>query len=273
MHKLRPYLIALGLIAFVMTGRAQSPYASAGIDDARQVDAFLSDLQRASREGDRQALAALIQYPTMVVIDGLRIPFADAAAVLERADAIFTPALRTMIARASAAGAPADAGRVPIRVTETGLLIGAAAIRIKMMGGRLRMTAIVVPPADPADLSAVPGMEGSARLQDPRRIALRVGLRPTQMAGSLVAGVPDRFVVWVNKGQRLEVRLERAPVGTAAVSVVHAVKGTLLNPGASDSARVVTGRALDGAEYRIEVRRLGAGEATPLPYMLAVSVR
>jgi len=86
-------------------------------------------------------------------------------------------------------------------------------------------------------------------------------------------GVPDAFIVWVNKGQRLEVRLERAPVGAAGVRVVHAGKGTPLNPAASDSARVVTGRALDAAEYRIEVRRLEAGDATPLPYMLAVSVR
>lgn len=225
------------------------------------------------RPDARHALAALMQYPTLVMIDGFRIPFADAGAVLERAEGIFTPVLRAMIARATTAGAPPPPSREPIRATETGLLIGADAIRIRLVGGRLRITAIVVPPADPGDLSPASGTEGPARRQEPRRIAIRVGPRPTQLAGSLIPGVPDAFIVWVNKGQRLEVRLERAPVGAAALRVMHAGKGTPFNPAASDRARVVAGRALDGAEYRIEVRRLEAGEAPPLPYLLSVSLR
>lgn len=268
-----PCIAALAMLASLKTGYAQSPYAVAGITDVRQVEAFLSELQRASRDDDRKALAALFHYPTMVTISGLRIPFADASALLERADAIFTPALRSMIARAAAASGSPQPGRAPILVTENGLVVGANAVAITLVDGRLRIMAIVVPPPDSADVPPVSRSESPARRQKPRRITIRVGPRPTQVSGSLIPGVPDAFIVWVNKGQRLEVRVERAPMGAAAVRVVHAGKGTPLNPAASDTARVVSGRVLDGADYRIEVRRLDASEAAPLPYFLSVSLR
>jgi hypothetical protein len=55
----RVYITSLCLLALVLIGRAQSPYAVAGISDAREVENFLAELQRASRSDDRNAIASL----------------------------------------------------------------------------------------------------------------------------------------------------------------------------------------------------------------------
>jgi hypothetical protein len=270
-YTLRPYLTALGLLAVVATLHAQSPYAAAGVPAAGQVEAFLSELQRASREDDRRALAALIQYPATVTIGGLRIPFADASALIERVDAIFTPAMRSIISRAAASDAPARPDRNPILVTADGLVVGPSALTIQLVDGRLRITAIVVPHVDPADAPAAP--PSGLPTRRPRRLAVRVGPRARVVSGSVVAGATDVYIAWANKGQRMEVRLARVPTGAAALRVVHVVKGTPLDAAVSDNPRVVSGRVIDSGDYRIEVHRLGSDEVTPLPYTLSVTVR
>ena len=262
---------AFALLVVVASTEAQSRYAVAGITDDRQVEAFLSELQRASREDDRAALAAMIHFPAVVTIEGLRIPFADASALLERIDEVFTPALRSSISRAATGGA-AGPGLELIRATEDGLWIGGDALRIIVVRGRLGIAAIVVPAGGPLEASLASSSEPLEK-RTPRRIAIRVGPRPTQVAGLLAPGATDAFVVWVNRGQRLEVRLERVPMGVAAIKVVNAGTGRALNQSAAESARSVSGRVLEGADYRIEVRRLGTREPGSLPYVLSVSLR
>ena len=80
------------LLAVSAVGHAQTP----------GVDAFLTQLQRASQADDRNTIAALIRYPITISIGGLRVPFADAASFLERYDDIFNAPLRDAIARGTA---------------------------------------------------------------------------------------------------------------------------------------------------------------------------
>lgn len=271
----RRIITALGLLLVVTTGQAQSPFAIAGVTDARQVVTFLAELQRASRTGDRSAVAALIHYPVVVMIGGLRVPFTDAAALLERYDEIFTPALLDAIARADAAVDRPQPGRVPITVTADGLFIGPNALLIKLAGQQLRITSIVVPAPDagasPASRSGT--ITRAGRRQEPRRVGVRAGPRPTRFSGALLPGAADSYMLWVSKGQLLEARLERVGSGSAVLRVVHARTGTPLNPRAPDGARVIFGRAPENADYRIDVRRTGGGEITPIPYILSLSLR
>ena len=62
---------------------AASPRIPRGIrrisQDSRQIDAFLAQLQRASQAATVM-VAAMIRYPIIVGIGGLRVPFTDAAA-------------------------------------------------------------------------------------------------------------------------------------------------------------------------------------------------
>jgi len=103
-------------------------------------------------------------------------------------------------------------GRVPLTVNRDGLVIGTNAILIQQVDGQLKITSIVVPrPDSDADLAPV------AHPQDPRRVGIRIGPRPTQVAGSLAPGATDTDMVWIPKGMMLEVRLERVPNRAAVV--------------------------------------------------------
>jgi hypothetical protein len=82
----------------------------------------------------------------------------------------------------------------------------------------------------------------------------------------------DSFIVFVAKGQTLGVRLERAPAGTAVVRVVHGRTGAHLSPTTAEG-RVLSGRVTEGADYRIEVRRLADENSVPLPYVLSLTLR
>lgn len=237
--------------------------AMAGVSHAQTpaIEVFLGQLQRASQAGDRAAIAAMVRYPITISIGGLRIPFADAAAFLARYDDIFNPALRDAIARAS---------------VSAGSVIGANEVVVSEVNGALRITAIVVPPdAGGGSTPAVTPAErstGAARKTEPRRVAIRVGPRPTQIPGLLARDATDVFILFLPKGKLAGIRLERAPVGSAAIRVVHARTGAPLGTRTSADGRFVSGRPPEDGDYRIEVRATG-GDNGHLPYMLSLSLR
>jgi hypothetical protein len=225
-----------------------------------ELEAFLVQLQRAVAADDRNAVTAMMRYPITISIGGLRVPFADPTGVLDRYDDIFNPPLREAIARASVES------------------YRATGIAIELTGGRARMTSIVVPDytsrvdasgAAPDDASRSAG----ARQQEPRRIAIRVGPRPTQISGTLVPDSTDTFIVHLPKGTLASVRLERVPVGAAVIRVVHARTGAPLSARAAADARFVSGRPSEDGDYRVEVRRIASTDEEHLPYVLSLSLR
>jgi hypothetical protein len=235
------------LLAVAAIGRAQTP----------GVDAFLTQLQRASQANDRNAIAALIRYPIVISIAGLRVPFADASSFLERYDDIFNPPLRDAIARGSA--------------------IDSDVIVVAQVEGQLRITSITVPHfAGGANADVVPPVDapkGPARKQEPRRIAIRVGPRPTQIPGWLARDATDSLMLFLPKGKLASVRLERVRPGAAVIQVVHARTGAPLGARVSADGRFVSGRPLEDGDYRIDVRRTDNADEVPLPYMLSLTLR
>ena len=216
-----------------------------------QRDAFASQLRRASQGNDRTAIAAMIAYPLTISIGGVRIPIADAETFLARYDDIFTPELRDAIVR------------------------GTDGVVVQQVNGELRITSIVVPPVGSTATPALPAdaKSGDAlRNPAPRRIAIRIGPRPTQVPGALSRDSIDTFIVFVPKGKLASVRLERVPAGAAAIRVVNARTGAPLAARHSADARFASGRPSEDAEYRIEVRRIGNDDAH-LPYILSLSLR
>jgi hypothetical protein len=221
--------------------------------EAQSSDVFLAELQRASQADDRAAVARMIRYPVTISISGFRVPFADAATLLARYDDIFTPTLRDGIAR------------------------GTDDVSIAMVNGQWRIISITVPPdargAGAGGVPPGPDPRGSARKQEPRRVAIRVGPRATQIPGLLYRDGSELFVLYLPKGQLAGVRLERVPAGSAVLRVVHALTGEPLGARPSADGRYVSGRPPESADYRIEVRRTGAQDDEPLPYMLSLTLR
>jgi hypothetical protein len=249
---------AICVIGALLTTEAQERTSS---PPTLQLDTFLSQLQRAVAADDRAAVVATMRYPITISIGGLRVPFGSAASVLDRYDDIFNPPLRAAIARASAA-------------TYRG-----AGIVIEPAGGRLWMTSIVVPHfVDGSQASAVAGPDdasrgGAVRKQEPRRVAIRVGPRPTQIPGLLARGGTDSLIIFLPKGNLAAIRLERVPAGAAVVRVLHAKTGVPLSARVSTDGRFVSGRAAEDGDYRIEVQRTDNADEAHLPYMLSLSLR
>jgi hypothetical protein len=251
-----PMAVAMRTVALLMAMAGAAHAQTPGIET------FLAQLQRASQAGERAAVAAMVRYPIAVSIGGLRVPFADAAALLDRYDDVFTPALRDVIARAA---------------VSAGAVTGMSEVVISEINGQLRITAIAVPndPGGAGASIAPPGarVSGTPRKQEPRRIAIRVGPRPTQIPGLLAPEATDVFVLFLPKGQLAGIRLERVPPGAAAIRVVHARTGAPLGTRTSADGRFVTGRPAEGADYRIDVRRTDNEDEAPLPYMLSLTLR
>ncbi len=195
----------------------------------------------------------MIRYPITISIGGLRVPFRDAAGLLERYDDIFTPALRESLARG-----PGD-------------------VTVEMVDGQWRITAITVPRfAEEVMSPAARGVEaprGAARKEEPRRVAIRVGPRPTQIPGILARGATDMLILYLPKGRLASVRLERVPAGAAVIRVVHATTGAPLGARTSAGGRFASGRPAENGDYRIEVRRMDKTDEAHLPYMLSLSLR
>ena len=270
---LRATFLAIAAVVFAsVANMAQSPGSPS--PHTPQLETFLAQLQRALQSGDGDAIAAMIRYPVTISIGGFRVPFADAASVLSRYDDIFNPVLRDAIARASVRP---QRDRQEVSVTQDRFVIGTNEVVIEPVNGQLRITSITVPRlADGGGTTVVPPVEtprGTVRKQEPRRIAIRVGPRPTQIPGLLSRDATDSFILYLPKGQLAGVRLERVPAGAAVIRVVHARSGAPLGDRTSADGRFVAGRPAEGADYRIEVRRTGNQDEAPLPYMLSLSLR
>src|SRR5688572_1519915 len=90
------------VLVLAITVHAQTPVPAANVDD---IETFRAQLQRAAQANDRNTIATMIRYPISISIgDGLRVPFTNADAFLERYDDIFTPALQDEIARLAGTG-------------------------------------------------------------------------------------------------------------------------------------------------------------------------
>ena len=241
------------VIVIAVTLRAQTPIPAA---NASEIETFRAQLQRAAQVNDRTTIATMIRYPISILIgDGLRVPFTNAGALLERYDDIFTPALRDEIARAG----------------------GTDFIVIGPVDGQLRITSIAVPRdrdvVHPSTTPPVDTSKGGARKAEPRRVGIRVGPRPTQIPGLLPRDGTDSLILFLPKGKLVNVRLERVPPGVAVIRVVHARTGAPLAARTSADGRFISGRPAEDGDYRIEVRRLGNADDGHVPYMLSLTLR
>ena len=258
---MRAFALTIALAAAVASGLAQSPAADTALE------AFLAGLQQAVASGDREAVAAMMRYPLTVSIAGagLRVPVNGPADFVARYDDIVTESLRDEIARASILPQP---GRTQVDVTPAGLSIGSNLVVVERAAGRLQVVSIAVPQFESAGAAATtPAMH-----QEPRRVSIRVGPKPTQVAGSLAVDIIDSYLVFVPKGQTLAVQLQRVPAGAAVIRVAREGTGAPLNPKTIEG-RSVSGMATDGGNYRIEVRRLSDQDAALLPYVLSLTLR
>jgi hypothetical protein len=223
--------------------------AAALIVAQTSADGLLTQLQRAIGRNDRQAVAALVQYPIIVTTAGIRISIRDAASLVESYDAVFTPDLEAAIRNGSA--------------------IRDGLIQITSAQGVVRIASISAPSRSGTDSVAT---RPPATRHSPRRVTFSM-VEIAQFSGSLSAGRSDAYVAYVEKGRVLEARIERVR-GRDIVLKVHGAKtGKPLDTKAAAGARVWIGRVPESADYRIDVTRPAQEGGQLLPYVLVVRRR
>jgi hypothetical protein len=224
--------------------------AAALVVAAASADALLVELQRAIRGDDRQAVAALIQYPITIATAGIRIPIHDSASMIKSFDAVFTPELKAAIRDGSA--------------------IRDGLVQVTSVQGVFKITGIS--PAYGSRGGGAPAAAARATPRGPRRVTFGT-METAQLSGSLARGDSDAFIVAVEKGGLLEARIDGVPGRDIVLKVVDAKTGKPVDARAAAGARAWTGRAPESADYRIDVTRLAAQGGEFLAYVLVVRRR
>ncbi len=224
--------------------------AAALVVAAASADALLVELQRAIRRDDRQAVAALIQYPITITTAGIRIPIRDSSSLLQTFDAVFTPELKAAI--------------------RDGTAIRDGLILVTAVQGTFKITGI-------SSAHGIPRGDGPAASpraapRGPRRVTFGT-MEVAQLSGSLAQGGSDAFLVSVEKGGLLEARIDGVPGRDVVLKVVEAKTGKPVDAKAAAGARTWIGRVPESADYRIDVTRLAAHGGELLPYVLVVRRR
>jgi hypothetical protein len=239
--------------------------------DERLVAPFLRELQRAVTRDDREAVAGKVQYPLIVFAAGIRIPLADAAALVQTYDVIFSPALKAVITEASLPTRGRTVPKYPVSVVADGVIVGNEVIRIQLVGGALKVTGIKVPLAPPSDPVTAAPSRATASRREPRRLRLEVG--QARLSGALAPGARDAYVVSVKRNQLLEVRIDGVRGRDIVTRIVNANNRAPLDTRARDGVRTWTGRVPEDADYLIDVVRLAPAGEPRLPYVVVISMR
>jgi hypothetical protein len=261
-------VLSRAILAIVLAAPAAADAGRAASLDRQAVVQFVRDLHDKISRDDRQAVAARVRYPLTVFAGGVRIPIADAAALVATYDIVLTPALKALVASAASSGGSPDGA-----LTTSGefATIGADAIRIERVNGALTITRITVPlgaAATPAADARV-GRGGRAHEQTPQRLYLDVG--QLRRAGSLAAGARDTYVISAAKNQFLDLRITGVAGRAVVARLTNVRTGQAVDERARDGVRTWAGRLPDQGEYRIDVVRLDTGRQPRLSYVLTVA--
>ena len=260
------------VVAMLAIAVVVSASFSAAPPDERLVTSFLADLHRAVERDDRPAVAALIQYPLVVRAGDIRIPIADAAALIQSYDVVFSPGLKMVVAEAARPAPGRTTPVYPVVIAETMVAIGGDLLRMQLVGGVLKITGIREPLTQP--LLPAPAAEAGASSRaehEPRRLTLQVG--QTQIAGALTPDARDAYIVSAAKNQLIEVRINGVHGRDIVARIVGLKTREPLDARAREGVRTWTGRVPADGDYRIDVVRLAPAGEPRLPYVIVISMR
>jgi hypothetical protein len=252
----------LALVALALTAGPAFAQAPAGAD----VAAFVGELSRACARGDKVAMAGLVQYPLSVSTSGMRIPIANRDALLKSYEAVFTPGVCQAVAAAQA-GLKGGGDAAALKPTANGVAIGGNVLEASRVGGALKVVRI--------SAAAAPGAGGATgtayKLRTNERLIPRPG-RPMPVRGALAQGQRESFIVNVQQGQLLSVRLAEVKGDEVTATIVEADSGEPVDARAGGGVRAWNGRVKKSGDYRIQVARTG-GAGETLGYTVTVEVK
>jgi hypothetical protein len=245
-----------------MTVGAQSPRRPAQ-SSMRNERAFATELQRAFRTGDRQAVANLVRFPARVSV--LQRPYPvyvkDRDALEQMYDMVFTPHLRCAVveSREPVAGEP--------RPRHTLLLAGGV---VSLAGGRV----IAEGARDKYQITRLTSFgDTSTRLGTPRPVTFPAGQQTVERGGRVAELGADAYIVAARAGDRLRAAISGFPAGSLSLRVSRRGSGTFLDGGGKGDS-VWEARLTEPGEYLVEVvRRAPYCEPPVISHVLSLSLK
>lgn len=232
---------------------------------ASPAESFLAGLQRAIAVHDQRAVTAMVQYPIVVLINGVRVSVQDAATMLGLYDSVFTPELEAAIARSRFAAAGRAASTDTVAMTADGLSIASGLVWAQPAGSGFAITRLVVPPPTPARPSVTARAPGPARVPP--------GQSLTKFSGLLVRRDDARsYVVTARRGQVLQAEISGFRGRDAVLRVFDARTGRPADPPVREGARMWKAPVPASGDYRIDVVRTAPDGGSGLLYLLVVTL-
>jgi hypothetical protein len=246
-------------IATVTLG-AQSPRRSAQ-SSMRNERAFATELQRAFRTGDRQAVASVVRYPARVSVAQRPFPIyiKDRDALDQMYDMVFTPHLRCAVvdSREPVAGQP--------RPKNTLLLASGV---VSLASGRV----IAERTQGKYQITRLTSFGDTSTRLKPRPVTFPNGERTVERGGRVAELGADAYVVVASAGDRLRAAISGFPAGSLGLRVSRQGSSTFLDGGGKGDS-VWEARLTEAGEYLVEVvRRAPYCEPPVISHLLSLSL-
>jgi hypothetical protein len=223
---------------------------------------FATELQRALRMGDRDAVAGLLRYPARVSVKQRPYPIfvKDRASLVEMYDMVFTPHLRCAIveSREPAAGEPRP--KYSLLLARGVVSVADGRIIAERSGGKFHITRMTS------------FGDTSTRLGRPRPVTFAAGRSEVELAGRVAEAGADGYVVVARAGVRLRAAIRGFPAGSLSLRVSRLGSQTFLD-GADRLGSTWAARLNEGGEYLVEVvRRTPYCEPPVIGHLLTLSL-
>ena len=228
----------------------------------RNERAFATELQRAFRTGDRQAVASLVRYPARVSVRQRPFPIyiKDRDALEQMYDMVFTPHLRCAIvdSREPVAGTPQ-----PKQI----LLLASGVV--SLAGGRV----IAERTQGKYQITRLTSFgDTSTHLGTPRAVTFPSGKRTVEFGGRVAELGADTYVVVARAGDRLRAVITGFPAGSLWLRVSRRGHDAFLGGGGKGDS-VWEARLTEAGEYTVEVvRRAPYCEPPVISHVLSLSL-
>jgi hypothetical protein len=226
-----------------LTLAAQSPRRPAQ-SNMRNERAFATELQRAFRTGDRQAVAGLVRYPARVSVRQRPFPIyvKDRDALDQMFDMVFTPHLRCAVvdSREPVAGKPQPKHTLLLASGVVSLASGR--VIAERTQGKYQITRLTS------------FGDTSTRLGTPRPVTFPSGQRTVELGGRVAELGADAYVVVASAGDRLRAAITGFPAGSLWLRVSRRGSATFLAGGGTGDS-LWEARLTEAGEYLVEVVR------------------
>jgi len=228
----------------------------------RSERAFATELQRALRTGDRQAVTRLVRYPARVSVLQRPHPIyiKDRDALELMYDMVFTPHLRCAVvdSREPVVGKPQP---------KYALLLARGVV--SLAGGRV----IAEGAQGKYQITRLTSFgDTSTRLGKPRPVTFAGGQQTVELGGRVAELGADAYIVVASAGDRLRTAISGFPTGSLWLRVSRRGSDTFLD-GGSKGDSVWEARLTEAGEYLVEVvRRAPYCEPPVISHLLSLSL-